>query len=62
MAADDDDDDSWSDAAPMLVGSDGLIARSINSIYLREDRVPLTSLGDSHQMFVCSFWHLINGG
>ena len=42
MAAD-DDDDRWSDAAPMLVGSEWLIARSINSIYLREEQVPLTA-------------------
>lgn len=38
----------WSD-------QNGLIARSINSIYLREDRVPLTSRGDSHRMFDCMF-------
>ena len=38
----------WSD-------QNGPIARSINSIYLREDRVPLTSRGDSHQMFDCMF-------
>ena len=55
MAAD-DDDDRWSDAAPMLVGSEWAdSAFNQQYIYLREDRVPRTSRGDSHRMFDCMF-------
>ena len=61
MAAD-DDDDRWSDAAPMLVGSEWADS-TLEEQYIFAGRLGSPdSRGESHRMFVYLFRHLINRG
>ena len=54
MAAD-DDDDRWSDAAPMLVGSEWADS-TFEAQYIFAGRLGSPdSRGESHRMFVCIF-------